>query len=60
MTGSLFTAATSLVKYVADPSDKLPAITFWLNGQPSPPWRPETCCSFSSRALCIAPLVLVR
>ena len=32
LTGSLFTAATSLVKYTADPFDKLPAITFWLMG----------------------------
>jgi iron complex transport system permease protein len=30
--GSLFTAATSLLKYVADPYDKLPTITFWLMG----------------------------
>lgn len=32
MTGSLFTAATSFLKYVADPYDKLPTITFWLMG----------------------------
>jgi len=32
LTGSLFTAATSLVKYTADPFEKLPAITFWLMG----------------------------
>lgn len=30
--GSLFTAATSLVKLVADPTDQLPAITYWLMG----------------------------
>ena len=29
---SLFSALISLVKYVADPLDKLPAITFWLMG----------------------------
>jgi iron complex transport system permease protein len=29
---SVFTAATSLLKYVADPYDQLPAITFWLMG----------------------------
>jgi len=29
---SLFTAFTSLVKFVADPNSKLPAITFWLMG----------------------------
>ena len=30
--GSIFTALTSLVKYVADPYDELPAIVFWLMG----------------------------
>ncbi len=30
--GSLFTSLTSLLKYVADPLDALPAITFWLLG----------------------------
>lgn len=29
---SLFQSMISLVKYVADPTDKLPAITFWLMG----------------------------
>lgn len=30
--GTLFTALVSLVKFVADPLDALPAITFWLMG----------------------------
>lgn len=30
--GALFSALISLVKYVADPYDKLPAIVFWLMG----------------------------
>jgi iron complex transport system permease protein len=30
--GSLFTALLSITKYVADPYEKLPAITFWLMG----------------------------
>lgn len=29
---SIFTALTSLIKYIADPYDKLPAITYWLMG----------------------------
>jgi iron complex transport system permease protein len=29
---SVFSALTSLIKYVADPDDKLPAITYWLMG----------------------------
>lgn len=32
MVSSLFSAATSLVKLVADPVDALPAITYWLMG----------------------------
>jgi iron complex transport system permease protein len=32
LTGSLFSSLTSLLKYVADPLDTLPAITFWLLG----------------------------
>lgn len=32
MIGSLFSAAISAIKYIADPYDKLPAITFWLMG----------------------------
>lgn len=30
--GALFSALTSLIKYVADPYEKLPSITFWLMG----------------------------
>ena len=30
--GALFSALLSLIKYVADPYDKLPAIVFWLMG----------------------------
>lgn len=30
--GSLFSALVSMIKYVADPQDVLPAITFWLMG----------------------------
>lgn len=32
MVGSLFTAGTSYIKLVADPSNQLPAITYWLMG----------------------------
>lgn len=32
VTGAFFQALISLVKYVADPETKLPAITFWLMG----------------------------
>jgi len=32
LVGSLFNSLTSLLKYLADPLDSLPAITFWLLG----------------------------
>ncbi len=32
VTSSMFTSFTSILKFVADPNDKLPAITFWLMG----------------------------
>lgn len=32
MVGSLFSAGTSFVKLVADPSEQLPSITYWLMG----------------------------
>lgn len=32
LVGSLFSALISLTKYIGDPLDKLPAITFWLLG----------------------------
>lgn len=32
VTGSLFNAGVSMTKYLADPYDDLPAITFWLMG----------------------------
>jgi len=32
ITSAFFTALVSLLKYVADPEDKLPAIVFWLMG----------------------------
>ena len=32
VTAALFSALTSLIKYVADPLNKLPAIVFWLMG----------------------------
>lgn len=32
VSSSMFTALLSLIKYLADPNDKLPAITYWLMG----------------------------
>ncbi|MBN1849313.1 MAG: iron ABC transporter permease [Deltaproteobacteria bacterium] len=32
LVGTLFTSGIAFIKYVADPTDKLPAITYWLMG----------------------------
>jgi len=39
--GSFFTALISLVKFVADPTSKLPAITYWLMGSLSAVSMPD-------------------
>ncbi|MFH0968063.1 MAG: iron ABC transporter permease [Methanobacteriota archaeon] len=39
--GSLFTSLISLIKYVADPTSKLPAITYWLMGSLSAVTMPD-------------------
>ena len=39
--GSLFTSLISLIKYVADPTSKLPAITYWLMGSLSAVSMPD-------------------
>ena len=48
--GTLFSSGTSLIKYLADPYDKLPAITFWLMG---------SLASISKNDLAVATLPIV-
>jgi len=43
--GSFFTSLISLVKYVADPTSKLPAITYWLMGSLSAVSMPDILLS---------------
>jgi iron complex transport system permease protein len=48
--GSLFSALISLLKYVADPIDQLPAITYWLMG---------SLASVNNRDLTIAAIPII-
>lgn len=47
---ALFSALISLVKYTADPYDKLPAITYWLMGSFS-------SSSYSNIKIAIFPII---
>ncbi|MDD3409610.1 MAG: iron ABC transporter permease [Eubacteriales bacterium] len=60
MISSLFTAATSYVKLVADPGDQLPAITYWLMGSFSGARMGDVGFALVPMALGLVPLLLVR
>lgn len=57
---NLFSAFTSITKYVADPNDKLPEITFWLmGGLSSVTWR-EVWMLLVPFAIGMVPMALCR
>jgi len=58
--GSIFSALLSLVKYVADPNQKLPAIVFWLMGSLSAVSTGEAVSTVPPMAAGIAALLAVR
>jgi len=58
--GSLFGAGLALVKYVADPYDQLPAITFWLLGSFTGALPRELAATLVPIAAGIAVLALLR
>jgi iron complex transport system permease protein len=58
--GSLFGAGIALVKYVADPYNQLPAITFWLLGSFGGALPKDLAVALPLIALGLAPLVLLR
>ena len=60
MISSLFSAGTSYIKLVADPSNQLPAITYWLMGSFSGARMRDVRFSFIPMALGCAPLLLSR
>lgn len=58
--GSLFSAATSMIKYVADPYTKLPDITFWLMGSFATINMSSVFLIAPVIIICMAILLLVR
>jgi len=60
MIGSLFSACTSFVKYVADTEEQLPAITYWLMGSLSAVKRKDMLFALFPILLGLAPLMLLR
>ena len=59
MISSLFSAGTSYIKLVADPSNQLPAITYWLMGSFSGARMRDVRFAFIPMALGCAPLLRV-
>jgi iron complex transport system permease protein len=57
---TLFTAFVSLVKYLADPFSKLPAITFWLMGGLASAGASELAAAAPPMLIGLVPLVLLR
>ena len=60
MVSSLFSAGTSYIKLVADPSNELPAITYWLMGSLSGARLGDVGFAAIPMALGAAPLLLLR
>ena len=60
MVGSLFTAGTSYIKLVADPSNQLPAITYWMIGSLSGSKLSQVSFVIVPMALGLIPLLLIR
>ena len=60
MVGSLFTAGTSYIKLVADPSNQLPAITYWMMGSLSGSKLSQVAFVIAPMALGLVPLLLIR
>lgn len=57
---SIFSAATSYLKYVADPTNQLPAITFWLMGSFASASRHDLVIGLPPMLIGIIGLVLIR
>ena len=60
MISSLFSSATSYIKLVADPSDQLPAITYWLMGSLSGTKLKDVLFAILPMAVGLIPLLLLR
>lgn len=60
MISSLFSAGTSFIKLVADPSNQLPAITYWLMGSLSGTTKKELALAAVPMAIGLIGLYLLR
>ncbi len=60
MVGSLFSAATSFLKLVADPTNQLPAITYWLMGSLASIRMNDVKLLFPTLLVAAIPLLLLR
>jgi len=60
LVGTIFTSAISLLKYLADPYDKLPTITFWLMGSLSSITMQDVFFVLVPIILGMVPLYLLR
>ena len=60
MISSLFSAGTSYIKLVADPTNQLPAITYWLMGSLSGARMKDVGFALLPMALGLVPLLLLR
>lgn len=60
MVSSLFTSATSYIKLVADPTNQLPEITYWLMGSLSATRTADVRYALLPMALGLLPLFLLR
>ncbi len=60
MVSSLFSAGTSYIKLVADPSDQLPAITYWLMGSLSGTRKADLHFVIWPMLIGLIPLLLLR
>ncbi|MBU1343918.1 MAG: iron ABC transporter permease [Proteobacteria bacterium] len=58
--GSLFSALTSFLKYIADPMNKMPAIVFWLLGSLNHVSTRDLLITAPVLVACIMVLLLVR
>ncbi|MCF8139105.1 MAG: iron ABC transporter permease [Desulfotignum sp.] len=58
--GSLFSALTSFLKYIADPMNKMPAIVFWLLGSLNHVSFKDILITAPVFIVCISLLLLVR
>jgi len=60
MVGSLFSAGTSFIKLVADPSNQLPAITYWLMGSLSGTTKKDLALAAFPMAIGLLGLFILR